>query len=326
MNAERRQPIDSEKRSLFTAGIQQGLKKKKVLPKLTHWQKLGVDLSGAVMKVIWAVPLLLMGILGCVCGSEEEGCARWKPSPDKEVCCTECKPGNRLVDDCGRDPSKLCELCKDGTYVSPGQGICRPCTQCRGDQKLKQACTSSSDAVCECKTGYHCGDPKCSFCYQECGKGQQPVDNRTCQVCPSGTFNNNTHSKCVPWSTRCPHPDQEIVQQGTAVSDIVCKYAPDGRKDYTEWMMMAILAMTLVFIIVLITATAYLLVRRRKKKKKKMTATEETEAEKPIAGEIEVAEVRHLVGLESCCLPQQEQGSSLESIASLDSKIKLVSV
>ncbi|XP_061076301.1 tumor necrosis factor receptor superfamily member 9b [Conger conger] len=276
------------------------------------------------MKVVWGVPLLLLGLLGCLDGAEE-GCKRWHTSQHDTVCCEECKQGNRLVDKCGADPKKLCELCKEGTYISsPGRSTCLSCTQCTGLYEVKQPCSRISNTVCGCKTGYRCGDPKCSFCSQECGVGQQSVDNRTCQACPPGTFNDKPHSKCVPWSTRCPQPEQKIVTNGTAVSDVFCDFIPQAENGHTIWMIVAILVIAFTFVIMVITLLAFILIRWTTKKKKKiMVATIETTAEKPTV----LQEVQRLVEQESLCwCPQQEQGSSLESVDSLDSKLKLLAV
>ncbi|KAG5835486.1 hypothetical protein ANANG_G00244510 [Anguilla anguilla] len=279
------------------------------------------------MMVVWGVALLLLGLLERV-GGATEGCARWVPSADDgDVCCQLCKPGNHLVRNCGPDPKTLCELCREGTYLSdPGLESCRRCTQCTGVRTETQACTRTSDTVCGCKTGYRCADAMCSSCSQECGAGQQPVANGTCQACPPGTFNHKIHSQCVPWSTRCPQPEQKIVKPGTAVSDIVCDFLPNGGNGRTEGMMVAILVMSPIFLAIL--AVCILIIwnkkKRMMKKQQKQTITKEPATDTPVTVSMEF---RRLVEQEStCCFPQQEQGSSLESVASLESEVKLLTV
>ncbi|KAJ8400269.1 hypothetical protein AAFF_G00399630 [Aldrovandia affinis] len=280
-----------------------------------------VDHGGAGMKAAWRVLLLLAAFLGCVDGVQE-GCAQWSLSNnDDNICCDLCKQGNHMVKKCGPEAKKLCSPCKEGTYtVDPTQSTCRSCTQCIGVQKVMQACTSSSDTVCDCKAGYRCQDAKCSSCHEECGKGQQPAANLTCQACPPGTFSDRIHSQCVPWSTKCPQPDQKIVKQGTAVSDIICNFVyivPVDVKGGKEWMLVAILVITILIVMVIMPPACIFI--RRSEKKKMMMITDKMVQDKLITVS---EEVRRLVQQEECT-PQQEQGSSLESVASLDLKVKL---
>ncbi|KAG7477697.1 hypothetical protein MATL_G00072410 [Megalops atlanticus] len=261
------------------------------------------------MRQVLGVLLLAAGFLGSVCGVEK-GCARWNSAEDGNVCCELCRAGNRLVTKCGPDPKELCVPCEDGTYTNfPGVEICQSCTQCIGVQIVKQECTSFNDTVCDCGTGYLCGDAKCSFCHEECKKGQQPLPNRT--------FNDKIHSKCVPWSKRCPQLNQEIVKNGTAVSDIVCAPKSNENKDGSEWMVVAIAGICLCLAIVMALS---LLLRHMKKKKLTMTM------EKAVPQILIPEGRRWVVKQEECsfCFPQQEQGSSLESVASVESKEKLL--
>ncbi|KAI1890690.1 hypothetical protein AGOR_G00156240 [Albula goreensis] len=271
------------------------------------------------MKLHLGVLLLLAGFQGVASGGAV-GCATWSPSENNQVCCTRCKQGNHMVNRCGVDPSTLCEPCDEGYFVNdPTSSACSICTQCTGKKRAKQDCTSSSDTVCECKPGYLCRDTKCSSCDQECGKGQQPTANWTCQDCPYGTFNNKIHSKCVPWSTKCPHPDQKIVKKGTMDSDIVCEIVHGNALQ--DGIMVAILFFSLSIIIFIILSAC---IAVKKKKKSMIVSTVAAVLEKPIT----VSEgLRQLEQQEECiyCLPQQEQGSSLESVASLDSEVKLLS-
>ncbi|XP_036386648.1 tumor necrosis factor receptor superfamily member 9-like [Megalops cyprinoides] len=267
------------------------------------------------MWQVLGVLLLAVGFLGSVCGVEK-GCQLWESGANGNVCCTLCRPGNRQVTRCGPDPKELCVPCEDETYTDvPGVSVCQSCTQCIGLQKVKQECTSSSNTVCDCQAGYRCGGTGCSFCYEECGKGQQPLPNRTCQVCPLGTFNDKIHSKCVPWSKSCPQSNQKIVKNGTAVSDIVCTPESTENKDGIEWTVAAIVGICLCLVIIVALG---LLVTHMKSKKLKMTVEEAMPQTKD--------GLRLVVRQEECsfCFPQQEQGSSLESVASLESKQKLL--
>ncbi|TRY82520.1 hypothetical protein DNTS_013831 [Danionella cerebrum] len=132
----------------------------------------------------------------------ESGCDDWISYTKDDVCCTRCKPGNRLVKRCGEEPEKLCTPCDPGMYVTKIDNRCYRCTQCTGIQITVKPCTGSSDAVCGCKAGFRCGDDKCSFCVTECKKGEEPTSDRLCRACPEGTFNDKLHSECKEWSKR----------------------------------------------------------------------------------------------------------------------------
>uniref|UniRef100_A0A3P9N6E8 Tumor necrosis factor receptor superfamily member 9-like n=1 Tax=Poecilia reticulata TaxID=8081 RepID=A0A3P9N6E8_POERE len=109
----------------------------------------------------------------------------------------------------GTNPQQLCTPCEDGTYTYQSLGYrCSSCIQCVG---------------CRCKEGLRCGDAGCTFCVDECGKGEEPTKKRDCRPCPKGTFNDQIHQDCKSFSTRCPDPTHIIVFQGNASSDIICE-------------------------------------------------------------------------------------------------------
>ncbi|XP_057218183.1 tumor necrosis factor receptor superfamily member 9b isoform X2 [Triplophysa rosa] len=159
----------------------------------------------------------------------ESKCQDWGTEKDStNVCCKKCKPGNHLIDNCGPDPHALCAPCGNETYISDtSQKNCLRCTQCIGLMRVKVRCSVSSDTVCECSQGFRCGDEECSFCVQECAKGQQPKD-RKCEPCPPGTYNDKLHQSCIKWR-KCTQPDHQITDPGTVESNVVCgpKRQPD---------------------------------------------------------------------------------------------------
>uniref|UniRef100_H3D4S4 Tumor necrosis factor receptor superfamily, member 9a n=1 Tax=Tetraodon nigroviridis TaxID=99883 RepID=H3D4S4_TETNG len=133
----------------------------------------------------------------------QKGCMKWSPDEtnDKNVCCDICHPGNRLVEECGPSPEALCTPCKARKFtVKPKDPECSQCTQCVGAQVLLKECTPTSDTVCGCKEGLVCGNALCSFCVTACSKGQEPSEDGVCRTCPNGTFNDQMHHKCKPWS------------------------------------------------------------------------------------------------------------------------------
>ncbi|XP_038863316.1 tumor necrosis factor receptor superfamily member 9-like [Salvelinus namaycush] len=220
--------------------------------------------------------------------------------------------GNRLVTPCGPDPKKLCVPC--------------------GAQTLKKACTRSKDTECDCKAGLRCGDGHCSFCVQECGKGQEPLPAaRSCQNCPVGTFSDQIHEKCKPWRTSCPHPNEHIVALGDAVSDSKCGITNNsipqvitlptkrGSEDGTG-LVWAITASCGVFIILIILFLV-IIINNIKKKPEKTTRNEPN----LIVPTPPTDEPRSLIDV-SFHHPQQEQGSSSETLHSQDSETKLLPV
>ncbi|KAM9351019.1 tumor necrosis factor receptor superfamily member 9-like [Symphorus nematophorus] len=281
--------------------------------------------------ILWVLGLSLL-LQGCLCsiGQTDSGCSQWKykENSDTTVCCEACHPGNRLVERCGLNPKLLCKPCEPETFTEKRtERRCARCTQCVGAQVLVKKCTASSDTQCGCKDGYTCGDARCSFCVLTCGKGHEPTENRTCVKCPNGTFNDQIHQKCKPWSTKCPNPGQEIKAKGDAFNDIKCTDVinvhpvtkPDS-PDHTAWpgaiSVFSVVPMVLGLIVIFILAMT--LYQKRKKTTKTITKTPiiRTPTDEPAT----------LIAIEcSFHEAQQEQGSSSESLASKDSSEQLLS-
>ncbi|XP_055039921.2 tumor necrosis factor receptor superfamily member 9b isoform X1 [Misgurnus anguillicaudatus] len=280
------------------------------------------------MRLVHGLVLVLaVLVLAAIQGVESE-CQDWSPERDsKNVCCKKCKPGNRLITDCGPDQNALCSPCGNDTYIlDTSQKNCLRCTQCIGVMRVKIKCSSSSDTVCECSQGFRCGNEQCSFCVIECVKGQQPKD-RECEPCPPGTFNDQIHQPCKKWS-KCTKPGHEIIRLGTAESDIKCgsktepnqtTSPPDNRHkdsppENMESKVTAILVTFGVFCIVIPTLTILYLERKKIKIIDKPRGTKDAlTAEKKTPEEC------------SFCFPQQEHGgSSQTSMSSLVSEEKIL--
>ncbi|XP_056590174.1 tumor necrosis factor receptor superfamily member 9b isoform X1 [Triplophysa dalaica] len=171
---------------------------------------------------------LALSVLTVTQGLESK-CEDLKLQKDSEnVCCKKCIPGNHIIDNCGKDPNALCAPCGNDTYISDtSQKNCLRCTQCIGVMRVKVRCSASRDTICECSQGFRCGNEECSFCVQECTKGQQPKD-RMCEPCPPGTYNDRLHQSCIKWR-KCTQPDHQIIVPGTAESNVDCgpKRQPD---------------------------------------------------------------------------------------------------
>ncbi|XP_005801817.1 tumor necrosis factor receptor superfamily member 9-like [Xiphophorus maculatus] len=280
--------------------------------------------------------LLAQGFL-CILGDVEVGCKKWVPDTQVKgnIKCVECHPGNRVAQQSGTNPQALCTPCERGTYTLKSLAFeCASCTQCIGALVHLKDCTPKSNTQCGCKKGLRCGNAECSFCVDECGKGQEPTKKRDCAPCPKGTFNDQIHQKCKPFSTRCPDPTHIIVFKGNISSDILCEFPqppttlpvtnpekPDGNKEH-PWPMesfaaIGALMMCLVVFIVLVSA----LIHCNGKKEK----AQRTPSKTPIVISNPSDEPRTLIAIEcSFHEAQQEQGNSTESLISKDSEQEFV--
>lgn len=85
---------------------------------------------------------------------------------------------------------------------------------CLGVQILLKECTPSSDTVCGCKEGLMCGNDRCSFCIDKCGKGQEPTENRE--------FQQANDSYCPGWALKliqcCAQVPAGLVQMGLSTT------------------------------------------------------------------------------------------------------------
>uniref|UniRef100_A0A8B9KD65 Tumor necrosis factor receptor superfamily, member 9a n=2 Tax=Astyanax mexicanus TaxID=7994 RepID=A0A8B9KD65_ASTMX len=309
--------------------------------------------SSSRMKIhltLWS--LCHLPLIVCLLGFSEAqpqiGCADWELGDRNRnnVCCRACHPGNRLVTTCGPDPTKLCEPCEANRFIThPIKKYCDVCRVCTEPQIQLKACTAAFDTVCGCEPGLRCGDQPCSFCVDECGKGQEPV-KRGCRTCPTGTFNDKIHSSCKPWRSSCPD-DKVLVAKGDAFSDIKCKGKTKNTtvsqefntvepllvktprpSDDPIWPIVGLAASFAVGTIILILSLG-LAYRRRKNKTKAETKTViKTETMDPMPETSPIAELRVImVEPDDACSfrqPEQEQGGSLESIDSENSESKLI--
>uniref|UniRef100_UPI0037E72787 tumor necrosis factor receptor superfamily member 9a n=1 Tax=Semicossyphus pulcher TaxID=241346 RepID=UPI0037E72787 len=283
----------------------------------------------AVILYAMALSLLLQGCL-CSVPQANTGCLKWSKSQGDDVCCDICHPGNRLVTKCGPNPEKLCTPCEAGTFTTGPKNLrCDRCRQCVEAQVYVKQCTASSNTVCGCREGLICGGgDQCTFCVDKCGKGQEP-DKRSCRPCPHGTFNNQTHQACKPWSTKCPNPDHDIVAKGNALSDIKCSNSsiippreikkPEQTEQPWPLVLLAVLGTCLICFIVIITV-AWNICHRTPEQEKEPEKDSEKMIIRPPSDD-----PRTLIAIEcSFHEAQQEQGSSLESLASKDSAEQLL--
>nr|XP_020467553.1 tumor necrosis factor receptor superfamily member 9-like [Monopterus albus] len=279
--------------------------------------------------ILWALCfcLLTQGYLGSM-ETTDRGCMKWTLS-GANVCCEACHPGNRLIARCGPNPKDLCEPCKTGTFtVNPLAYRCDRCRGCYGALVLLKECTATTNTKCGCKEGLICGDDHCSFCVTRCDKGQEPTEDRLCRPCPDGTFNDQVHQKCKPWSTKCPSEGQHIVAKGDAFTDMKCSNIsvalsnrpihPDPNEQAWPLILSVVVSVALMgFTVIIIITVARKIAKKRKKTKKAIPKT-------PII-RTPTDDPRTLIAIEcSFHEAQQEQGSSSESLDSKDSSDQLI--
>uniref|UniRef100_A0A8C5KQ45 Tumor necrosis factor receptor superfamily, member 9 n=1 Tax=Jaculus jaculus TaxID=51337 RepID=A0A8C5KQ45_JACJA len=95
------------------------------------------------------------------------------------------------------------------------------CDKCEaGIFQIKKPCSSTSNAQCECISGYHCLGSECSRCEPDCRPGQG-LTKDGCKDCYVGTFNDQKGGICQPW-TNCSLNGTTVHMNGTKIKDVVC--------------------------------------------------------------------------------------------------------
>ncbi|KAL4667135.1 hypothetical protein H8959_005824 [Pygathrix nigripes] len=90
--------------------------------------------------------------------------------------------------------------------------------------KTRKECSSTSNAECDCISGYHCLGAECSMCEQDCKQGQE-LTKKGCKDCCFGTFNDQKRGVCRPW-TNCSLDGKSVLVNGTKERDVVCGPSP----------------------------------------------------------------------------------------------------
>lgn len=131
--------------------------------------------------------------------------------------CSKCPAGTF----CGRNKDQTCLPCPSNSFSSTsGQRACDICRQCEGVFRTKKMCSPTSNAECECISGFHCLGEGCTMCEQDCKQGQE-LTKEGCKDCCFGTFNDQKHGICRPWKD-CLLDGKSVLVNGTKESDAVC--------------------------------------------------------------------------------------------------------
>ncbi|XP_004768690.1 tumor necrosis factor receptor superfamily member 9 isoform X1 [Mustela nigripes] len=131
--------------------------------------------------------------------------------------CSKCPAGTF----CGKSEGQICIPCPPNSFSSTsGQKSCVICRRCEGVFRTKKMCSPISNAECECISGFHCLGTGCAMCEPDCKQGQE-LAKEGCKDCRFGTFNDQKHGSCQPW-TNCSLDGKSVLVNGTKESDAVC--------------------------------------------------------------------------------------------------------
>ncbi|XP_050958269.1 tumor necrosis factor receptor superfamily member 14-like [Labeo rohita] len=148
-------------------------------------------------------------------------------------CCPMCDPGKRVKKHCDENTSTMCDSCPAMTYTDAPNGLaeCLPCFVCDSSNglRVKHACTSISNTVCEPLPGFYCIDLlsncKKAMKHSTCSPGQYvnqagtEFSDTVCNDCPAGSYSDGTFCKL---HTKCESLGKTTVKAGTETSDVEC--------------------------------------------------------------------------------------------------------
>ncbi|XP_031137508.2 tumor necrosis factor receptor superfamily member 14-like [Sander lucioperca] len=155
-------------------------------------------------------------------------------------CCPKCPAGSQVRKDCTGFRSTCCLDCDKGTFMDQPTDFmsCFPCSRCDSGSglKIKTACMTTSDTVCEPLEGFYCTDSSDKGCveaqkHRSCQPGQYirqkgtALKDTECSDCRDGTFSDGTLlTSCQP-HTQCQH---QLIKPGTASTDAECGEQSSG--------------------------------------------------------------------------------------------------
>ncbi|XP_042559773.1 tumor necrosis factor receptor superfamily member 14-like [Clupea harengus] len=132
-----------------------------------------------------------------------------------------------------------CGPCLSSTYTDAPNGLesCKSCTDCDSSLRVKRACSSTSDTLCEPLEGHYCTDPIKDGCqgaaeHTKCSPGQYINETGTastdtvCGDCVGDTYSDGSLTSCRP-HTRCELIGL-VVLKGSSSYDTDC-----GQRQHT---------------------------------------------------------------------------------------------
>ncbi|XP_012329143.2 tumor necrosis factor receptor superfamily member 9 isoform X1 [Aotus nancymaae] len=131
--------------------------------------------------------------------------------------CSNCPAGTF----CGNNKNQTCIPCPPNSFSSVGgQRVCVLCRPCKGVFRTRKVCSSTSNAECDCISGFRCLGAGCRMCEPDCKQGQEST-KEGCKDCGFGTFNDQKRGVCRPW-TNCSLDGKSVLVHGTKARDVVC--------------------------------------------------------------------------------------------------------
>ncbi|VDM33042.1 unnamed protein product [Hydatigera taeniaeformis] len=166
------------------------------------------------------------------------------PSPNEELvstlngplrCCNKCPPGEGMLQLCTNQTQTVCRPCQEGSEFSLEASATAKCMQCKQCQelhpfaKVRKHCTPTSDAVCECVSGYFFieAHSTCQSC-TKCPPGQgaeKPCEwnkNSVCKPCAEGTWSSTDSATDRCQTCRKCKPGQIEMRPCTATQNTLC--------------------------------------------------------------------------------------------------------
>ncbi|XP_078109964.1 tumor necrosis factor receptor superfamily member 14-like, partial [Sander vitreus] len=159
-----------------------------------------------------------------------------------DQCCPRCPAGSRVRKHC-KEFGTSCLNCDEGTFMDKPTGLteCLSCVRCDSGSglKIKTACTTTSNAVCEPLEGFYCKEHSLNSCteaqkHRSCQPGQYISQKGTalkdteCSDCSYGTFSDGTLlTSCQP-HTQCEALSLQLIKPGSSSTDAECGEQSSG--------------------------------------------------------------------------------------------------
>ncbi|XP_031422745.1 tumor necrosis factor receptor superfamily member 14-like isoform X2 [Clupea harengus] len=181
-----------------------------------------------MVKLVIMVLIILLTVSGV-----SPACGRAEYLTGHE-CCPMCGPGYYVRKHCTDITSTACVPCLPPTYTDAPNGLpsCKSCTVCDSSLRVKRACSSTSDTLCEPLEGHYCTDPIKDGCrgaveHTKCLSGQYVNQTGTastdtvCGDCVGDTYSNGSFTSCRP-HTQCELIGLVVLREGSSFYDTDC--------------------------------------------------------------------------------------------------------
>ncbi|XP_076120807.1 tumor necrosis factor receptor superfamily member 14-like isoform X3 [Alosa pseudoharengus] len=184
----------------------------------------------SMVKLVIIAVILLLTVSGV-----STACGRAEYLIGQE-CCPMCGPGYYVRRHCTEFISTTCVPCPSLSYTDAPNGLvsCRSCTVCDSTAglRVKRACSSTSDTLCEPLEGHYCTDPIKDGCrgaveHTKCSPGQyikQPgtsSSDTVCGDCVGDSYSDGSFTSCRP-QTQCELLRLDVLRKGSTSSDTEC--------------------------------------------------------------------------------------------------------